>query len=280
MTSRTIPLFLLALLLGGCSIRPPAWSTFPQDRDSAPERRLDPTRIADATPRAEPRSRSGNPASYVVNGKRYYVMASSRNYRERGIASWYGTKFHGRRTSSGERYDMYAMTAAHKTLPLPTYVRVTNLRNGRSAVVKVNDRGPFHDNRLIDLSYAAATKIGIIGAGTGLVEVEAINPGRPEPATRAAATAPLALAGTPASGGANPRLYLQLGAFEQRQNAERLLDRVSRQTGLPSRIQSIRLDGRALFRVQVGPLSGVEQLDQASLRLSRLGLGQTHVIID
>ena len=132
--------------------------------------------IPDAIPKVEPRSRYGNPQSYVVFGKRYAVLKSADGYRKRGIASWYGTKFHGKRTSSGEPYDMYAMTAAHKSLPLPSYVRVTNLKNKRSVVVKVNDRGPFHENRIIDLSYAAAIKLGISDGGTGVVQVTVIDP--------------------------------------------------------------------------------------------------------
>ena len=133
--------------------------------------------VPDAVPRAEPLSKYGNPESYTVYGKTYNVMPSSLGYREIGYASWYGRKFHGRRTSSGEIYDMYAMTAAHRTLPLPTYVRVRNLDNGREAIVRVNDRGPFHSDRIIDLSYAAATKLGLVEAGTAKVEVEAIDTG-------------------------------------------------------------------------------------------------------
>lgn len=145
--------------------------------------------LEDAVVRAEPPSRYGNPPSYVVFGKRYYTMKSALGYRERGIASWYGTKFHGRRTSSGERYDMYRMTAAHKSLPLPTYVEVRNLQNGRTAILRVNDRGPFHEGRIIDLSYAAALKLDILRTGTGLVEVRALSPGErrgplPAPDTR------------------------------------------------------------------------------------------------
>jgi rare lipoprotein A len=143
--------------------------------------RTDVSDIPDAVPKVEPLSRFGNPDSYVVFGKRYRTMDSSAGYVERGVASWYGPTFHGRRTSSGERYDMYAMTAAHKTLPLPTYARVTNLKNGRSAVVRINDRGPFHAGRVIDLSYAAASKLGVVDKGTARVEVRAIDPARPQP---------------------------------------------------------------------------------------------------
>ncbi len=133
--------------------------------------------IPDAVPRVEPRSARGNPVAYEVFGKRYFILATADGYRERGVASWYGPTFHARPTSSGEPYDMYAMTAAHKTLPIPAYVRVTNLSNGRSVVVRVNDRGPFVDNRIIDLSYTAAHKLDMTRAGTAFVEVEVITPG-------------------------------------------------------------------------------------------------------
>ena len=162
------------LLLGGCASQGPGVADGPSGSDN-----LDPDKIPDAVPRVEPRSKSGNMKTYVVRGKRYYTEDDSRGHVERGMASWYGKKFHGRNTSSGERYDMYAMTAAHKTLPLPSYVRVTNVDSGRSAVVRVNDRGPFHGPRIIDLSYAAATKIGVVSNGTALVEVRAIDPARP-----------------------------------------------------------------------------------------------------
>ena len=196
-------LALLPALLAACSSQPPSGV-----RDSAPDRKLDPDTIVDAVPRDEPRSRYGNPKSYAVFGRRYQVMESSAGHREKGIASWYGSKFHGRRTSSGEAYDMYAMTAAHKNLPLPTYVRVTNLRNGRSAVVKVNDRGPFHDNRIIDLSYAAATKLGILATGTGLVEISAIDVRQQaEPDPQAVNVA------QPADGEEIPGVFIQVGAF-------------------------------------------------------------------
>ncbi|MGI9334397.1 MAG: septal ring lytic transglycosylase RlpA family protein [Gammaproteobacteria bacterium] len=164
-------LLALGILIAGCGGTP----TRP-GQDGGPGTSVDVSSVPDAVPRVEPRSRRGNPESYVVFGKRYYVMNDAGGYLERGIASWYGKKFHGRTTSSGEIYDMYAMTAAHKSLPLPTYVQVTNLENQRSVVVKVNDRGPFHSNRIIDLSYTAAAKLDIVRRGTGLVEVRAIDP--------------------------------------------------------------------------------------------------------
>ena len=160
----------LIVLLSGCAGSggkdgPGDWSEF--------------TDAPDALPKVEPRSKYGNPDSYVVFGKRYKTKTSSAGHVERGVASWYGKKFHGRRTSSGERYDMYAMTAAHKSLPLPTYAKVTNLENGRTAVVRINDRGPFHGDRVIDLSYTAARKLGVVSKGTAVVEVRAIDPRKP-----------------------------------------------------------------------------------------------------
>ncbi len=191
----------LGLALSGClSTReapapaparvPPAQTTPPAARD-----------IGDAVPRYEPRSAYGNPPFYEVFGKRYFVLSSSADYVERGVASWYGPGFHKIRTSTGEIYDMYGMTAAHKTLPLPAYVRVTNLQNGRSIVVRVNDRGPFVGNRIIDLSYTAAAKLDMLRDGTAMVEVRSVGPTTPPGelvAARAAAGTPAA--GTPAAG--------------------------------------------------------------------------------
>ncbi len=157
------------LLLGGCMSH--------HRKDGPPPFHVDVSKIPNAVPKAEPLSRIGNKPYYTVFGKRYYVMRSRRNYVAVGIASWYGTLFHNRKTSNGERYDMLAMTAAHRNLPLPTYVQVTNLENGHRVIVKVNDRGPFAPNRIIDLSYAAARKLHMTGRGTALVEVRALNPG-------------------------------------------------------------------------------------------------------
>ncbi len=143
--------------------------------------------IPDAVPQSEPKSSSGNPDSYEVYGDHYVILKDARGYKERGYASWYGKKFHGKRTSSGEPYDMFKMTAAHKTLPIPCYARVTNLDNGKSVVVRINDRGPFHEGRIIDLSYTAAVKLGSLGKGSIPVEVEAIDPSMPTPTTQYAA---------------------------------------------------------------------------------------------
>lgn len=164
--SRMLAIALLSL--AGCASRSDLGDGIPPEI----------ARIPDAVPRVEPLARSGNPESYVVFGRRYFTQKSSRGHVERGTASWYGRPFHGRRTSSGEVYDMYTMSAAHKTLPLPTYARVTNLENGRSVVVRINDRGPFHEDRIIDLSYVAAVKLGMRRQGTARVKVKAIQPRR------------------------------------------------------------------------------------------------------
>lgn len=146
------------------------------EKDYAPANiPVDVMAVPDAVPRYEERTRAGNSVKYEVLGKQYKVLTASKGYQETGMASWYGAKFHGRKTSNGEVYDMYAMTAAHKTLPIPSYVRVTNLKNQRSVVVRINDRGPFHENRIIDLSYTAAVKLGIQKMGTGFVEVTALD---------------------------------------------------------------------------------------------------------
>ena len=224
----------------------------------------------DAVPKVETRSRYGNPPSYVVAGKRYHVLTSSLGYTEQGIASWYGKKFHGRRTSSGEPYDMYAMTAAHKSLPLPTYVRVTNLENGRAAILRVNDRGPFHGNRIIDLSFAAATKLDIITNGTGLVEVQAINPMQP---MQAQSTSLLTVA-------RDPNVFIQVGAFASRQNAESLRNRLKLHDLGEIEIQPSEDPEQTLFKVRIGPLATVDLADQTTQRLHALGWQDYRVVIE
>ena len=146
--------------------------------------------IPDAVPMPEAKSSYGNPDSYEVYGDHYVILKDARGYKERGYASWYGKKFQGKRTSSGEPYDMFKMTAAHKTLPIPCYAKVTNIENGRSVVVRINDRGPFHEGRIIDLSYTAAVKLGSLGKGSIPVEVEAIDPSMPQPSVMVASAAP------------------------------------------------------------------------------------------
>ena len=251
-------LLLLAAVSGGCALVPE-----PADGPGAP---VDARYIPDAEPRAEPRSRYGNPPTYVVFGKTYRTLQSSAGYKARGIASWYGRKFHGRRTSSGEAFNMYAATAAHRELPLPTYLRVTNLENGRSMVVKVNDRGPFHEDRLIDLSYGAAARLGFLAKGTARVELEALAAGGhsdDEPAP----SAPVSTARLQSAIGAG-RVFVQLGAFAHRVNAETLRARVAGADILGAHVEPGRTGaGARVYRVKVGPLETGDDLDKVLRRL-------------
>ena len=197
-SQKTVYLALSTLIMMITLCRCSLWSP---EKDGAPSVRVNPASIKNPIPRSLPKSRYGNPTSYVVHGKRYYVLASAKNYNQTGIASWYGTKFHGRLTSTREPYNMFAMTAASPVLPIPCYVRVTNLENGRTIIVKVNDRGPFAPNRIIDLSYVAAIKLGYAKKGTALVRVTSIETNSPySPMHRA-------------------KIYLQLGAFRDHHNA-------------------------------------------------------------
>jgi len=242
--------------------------------DGPHDRPRDVSQVPDAVPRVEPLSERGN-KPYKVFGVSYQPLTTAGGYRERGVASWYGKKFHGRLTSSGEPYDMYAMTAAHKTLPLPSYVRVRNLNNGRSVVVRVNDRGPFLHNRLIDLSYAAAYKLGVIGTGTGVVEVEGLT-GHEPPVTlaRAPDIIPKAVASEP------PRLFLQVGAFASRANAEGLRDRLLRADFRPVQIHQSGRNATPMYRVRIGPLNSVDESDQLASRVQAHGLPNPVIVVD
>ena len=278
----TLVALVATTMLSACSITPTS------QRDSGPSTPVSVDHVPDAVPKYEERTRAGNPESYVVLGKRYHVMKESTGYVERGIASWYGRKFHGRKTSNGETYNMYAMTAAHKTLPIPAYVQVTNLDNGKRVVVRVNDRGPFHDNRIIDLSYTAATKLDIVGNGTGRVEVRALEPGEPmPPTTRVATTTPPASASTPttpeaATSAASNKttLYLQLGSFISMHNAESLRARLTLNNVNGASIQQTSVDSKRIYRVRVGPLKSVEEADRIAAQINNLGMGVPTIVID
>ena len=240
----------------------------------------------DAVPRPEPRSRYGNGPVYEVLGKRYTVMPSSSGYRERGVASWYGKKFHGNLTSNREVYNMYAMTAAHKTLPLPTYVRVRNLANDKSIVVRVNDRGPFVHNRIIDLSYSAALKLDMVKDGTSLVEVTAINfdePSGDRPVRRSEPSAPPPASGEQAPYRSTPavvehRIYVQVGAFGDRANAERRLGALSLAGIKDAFIHEERAPERTLYRVRIGPVADVVQYDVLVEELENMGITDPYLI--
>jgi len=236
-----------------------------------------PEDVPDAVPRVEPRSRYGNPPFYDVFGKRYTVLASSTGYVERGVASWYGPGFHEERTSTGEPYDMFGMTAAHKTLPLPAYVRVTNLQNGRSIVVRVNDRGPFVGNRIIDLSYTAAAKLDMLRNGTAFVEVRAIDPSAPEPVVLAATPSlpPLASPAPLATG-----LFIQAGAFAKPENAERLAGKLRGGGFGGVFVRESDVAGRKLYRVRIGPVPDVTEFDRVVAALGQAGVSNAHLALD
>jgi rare lipoprotein A len=255
----------------------------------------------DPIPRDEPRSRYGNGPYYRVYGATYAVLDSNYGYQERGVASWYGKKFHGQPTANQETYNMYGMTAAHKSLPLPSYVRVRNLRNGKSIIVRVNDRGPFVDNRLIDLSYAAAMKLDMITDGTSLVEVTAISfdkspaqsvatvataetPESPETAETAAAakmveTAETVIAEQPAEVPAET-VFLQVGAFGEPENARRRFNQI-RDVGIDKAfVHEDTSTSPALYRVRIGPIADVHQYDSIVEQLQSNGISETHLVTE
>lgn len=266
------------------SAPPPAPNgRYKQDRDSTPAEIPDVEKIPEPVPKDEPHSQYGNKSPYSVLGESYRVLPTCKDYVERGIASWYGNKFHGYTTSNFEKYDMYAYSAASKTLPLPCYVRVTNLETGHSAVVRVNDRGPFVANRIIDLSYVAAIKVGVWPKGTAMVEVRGIDPSHPqasaERTTAAAVSSRSAGVSTPQKT-PKPALYLQVGAFADATNAEHAADKV-RATRLGDvHVVEAQVNGKTLRRVRLGPLRDVEEADRVTPRLRALGLGEPRVAVD
>lgn len=264
----------LIALLAGCSS---PGGRYAVDKDYGPSAEVDVSHVPNAVPRVEAKSRGGNKSPYSVLGKTYHVMASGNGYKERGVASWYGKKFHGHKTSNGETYNMYAMTAAHKSLPLPSYVQVTNLANGRKVIVRVNDRGPFHGGRVIDLSYAAASKLDMLGQGTANVEVEAIDPRSWSHSSAAViSTAPSAPADVTPGDGAR---YLQVGAFGLESTAIEAQQEL--QTMLPGyqvRIVPLQRPSRILYRVQVGPVKLNANLAEIVSRIEAAGYLRPHLV--
>ncbi len=229
-------------------------------RDSAPANYDVPWQnIKNAVPRPVTRSKYGNPDSYEVNGKTYFVMKSAKGFTQRGIASWYGKKFHGRKTSSGEDYDMYAMTAAHKTLPIPIYVEVTNLDNGRKAIVRVNDRGPFHSGRIIDLSYAAAIRLGVAKTGTAHVKIQVVGE-KGEP-NRAPPVEPPVASGN--------QIYVQVAAFATEENALEYLGKLQGEGFSEVRLHVESRKGKTLYRIRIGPLPTTYVAKQLLVQLNR-----------
>ncbi len=249
----------LPFFLAACSTPPPSQSPpLPQDnadvsvseryhveQDSAPLRPISQDEVVDAIPQADPILRFGNVSPYVIDGVTYYVLEDYRDYREQGTASWYGAKFSGHKTSNGELYDLYQPSAAHKTLPIPSYARVTNLDNGKSIVVRVNDRGPFHSDRIIDLSYAAAVKLGYMEQGTAQVEVEVMEVVGVEDRR------------DPLYG--NYR-YLQLGAFGREASAQTLVEALTPLLTAEVFVSAVESDGTLLYRVRVGPVDDKSHL--------------------
>lgn len=263
-TVRPLSLVLAVILLCGCSQISTVAEHTPQSDGAG--KRVDTSSIADATPKIEPITRAGNKSPYQVFGKTYFVLPSGKDYSEEGVASWYGTKFHGRKTSNGEIYDMYAMTAAHKSLPIPCYVRVTNLENKRKIVVRVNDRGPFHGPRIIDLSYVAALKLGFADKGTAKVLIETIDPSGSLSRQPTKAEVPTPTEEVASSVAINQGPYLQVGAFGDAASAQSIQKAVRKFTALPILVQ--QRDN--LYKVWVGPIA-----DNMELRLIKRALQQT-----
>lgn len=236
--SNTLIALMLTTTLAACS----SGSRYDIDQDKAPTSAPDVTKVEDAHPKYEPYSRGGNKSTYTVLGKSYKVMPSGEGYAEKGIASWYGAKFHGHLTSNGETYDMYSMSAAHKTLPLPSYVKVTNLKNDKTVIVRVNDRGPFHEDRVIDLSYAAAHRLDMLKTGTANVSLEVIYIANPESAALAE------LKDTQLH-------FIQVVASSNKARVENLAKSLEQKYKVKTRVQS----ANNLYRLQLGPI-GQQQL--------------------
>lgn len=272
-------LFVLSfalLLMSGCSImdKNESDSRYTLKQDIAPDNPPDVSNVPDAVPVALPYSRGGNRPKYEVWGKNYAVMDSHVGYVEEGTASWYGLKFHGHQTANGEIYDIYKMSAAHKSLPIPSFARVTNLENGKQVVVRVNDRGPFHGNRLIDLSYAAAARLDMLGKGTAHVRVESIDASMASvPEILPESQQPI-LAATPVSEASK---YLQVGAYGSQSNAENAQRKLSEMLTTDVQVVEVESNGRRLHRVLVGPLAAGLSVDGLISRI--VGAGYSSPIL-
>ena len=270
------------VMLVGCASSPSATPASPNagryqiSQDRAPTRVLKASEVRDVVPTVINRTMAGNRSPYEVLGKRYRVMSSEEGYFERGVASWYGEKFHGHKTSNGEIFDMYEVSAAHKSLPIPSFLKVTNLDNNRSIVVRVNDRGPFHGDRIIDLSYAAAVKLGYADRGTARVELEAIVVKGDAPRERTEQPQ-LARVG----GGKIANQYLQVGAYSMRGSAQEVAKQLQGLTRQPVRIEEVRSSqGQTLHRVRIGPLSDLTEVDMLKARVASANLGTPYTVSD
>ena len=279
-----VPTFAAVLLLcAACASSPPRSKSRPQPPPVPPSTAAGDAMAADAVPRAEPRSSHGNPPFYDVNGHRYQLLARAEGFTERGVASWYGPDFQGHNTSSGERYDMYGMSAAHRTLPIPCFARITNLVNGRSIVVRINDRGPFVANRIVDLSYSAALRLDIVRTGTAFVELRVVGP---EPEGTSAQHSSAQHISARAATAPNPlpaaAMYIQIGAFADEHNAQRTIDRLQGAGVAPVLSLTSTAEGgrRVLRRVRVGPIATVAQFDALAARLAGLGYPDAQLASD
>lgn len=258
MSRAALGLIALTLLLTACGRE-----AVRETSDGPPARGLDPALIERPQPRPEPRSAYGNHSPYEVLGQTYRVMNDAAGYLERGTASWYGTKFHGRPTSSGEPYDLYQLTAAHRTLPLPTWVEVTRLDTGKTITVRVNDRGPFHAGRIIDLSWAAASELGMTELGTAPVEVRAITFDEGSSPTPRPARLPV---------------YVQVGAFSEPERARDVMRELERAGIGPIESESARTDVGRVWRVRLGPIDDTNRAIALVDRVAELGLGRARYV--
>jgi rare lipoprotein A len=314
---KAVSLAAVVLLLAACASSPSGQSSgaatmsasdayqasrYNIQQDRGPSRQIDPSEVREIIPMIEPRTLAGNKSPYTVNGATYRIMPSEEGYKERGFASWYGEKFHGHKTSNGEIYDMYQISAAHKTMPIPGFLRVTNLENERSIIVRVNDRGPFHSDRVIDLSYAAAYMLGFDNKGTAMVEVEAIVPTLAGPGSRPAGnavttaavrTAASPLQATLAGGGVSAvsdtqgqsgssGQFLQVGAFSDLRAAEQLSAKVRGLTSWPVFIRSIEsgTGNQPLHRVRVGPIPDSAEAARITDTVVAADLGRPYTVRD
>ena len=252
---------------------------YAQDRDSTPSEVPDVSKIPEPVPKNEPRSQYGNKSPYSVLGETYRVLPNCADYVERGLASWYGNKFNGYTTSNFEKYDMYAYSAASKVLPLPCYVRVTNLQTGRSAIVRVNDRGPFVSNRIIDLSYVAAIKLGVWPHGTAMVEVRGIDAEHPQRGAGPQRSAAVPDSPQKPQKPQKPELYLQVGAYADAGNAEHAAAKVRAARIGEVHVVSASVAGKTVHRVRLGPLRDADEADRLTPKLRELGLGEPRVAV-
>ncbi|BBM02148.1 septal ring lytic transglycosylase RlpA family protein [Microbulbifer sp. GL-2] len=274
-------LFLVAC--GGPQTQPgkQAKPDFDRVKDSGPSAPVNMLATPQPTPVREPIGPAGNKSPYKVRGVTYHVRDAVKGYKERGQASWYGTKFHGRRTANGEIYNMYAMSAAHKTLPLPSYAKVTNLDNGRSIIVRVNDRGPFVHGRIIDLSYTAAQKLGYVDKGVARVEVEALDPASLPPVTETLLAGDV-IGGLPQDTTIQlpENTYLQVGAYSNASQADKVRAQLAASIDYPVSVSPVKRSGKTFYRVRIGPISQQRALATARETVQENQLGDPQVVYE